>query len=84
MKLYAGNTALAGQLLESAFAILRNEGLQPVDCMALAYSQLAGGIDVSPAQQVAMHDCLRRVVATHDGEQRPESTEDPNRIHPID
>jgi len=84
MKLYAGNTGLAGQLLETAFAFLRNEGLQPVDCMALVYGQLAGGIDVSPAQQVALHDYLRQVLAANDGEQRPETAGVPCGIHSID
>ena len=62
MKMYAGNTVLAGQVLETAFAILRNEGLQPVDCLSMAYGQLADGIDISTAQQVALHDYLRKVV----------------------
>jgi hypothetical protein len=62
MKLYAGNAGLARQLLETAFAILRNEGLQPVDCMALVYGQLTGGIDVSPAQQAALEDFLKQVL----------------------
>ena len=66
MKLYANNRLLAEQLLETAFAILRNERLQPVDCLALAYGLLADGIDVNPAQQVELHDWLQRALAAHD------------------
>jgi len=84
MKLYADNTALARQLLETAFAILHNEGLQPVDCLALVYGQFAGGIDVSPAQQMALHDYLRKILAAHNGEQRLEPAVTPCGIHPID
>ena len=62
MKLYADNKALAGQLLETAFSILRNEGLQPVDCMVMVYGQLTEGIDVSEAQNKALHDYLQQVV----------------------
>ena len=59
MKLYGNNRQLAEQLLETAFALLRNEGLQPANCLALVWGQLAGGIDVSPSQ---LHDqgALRR------------------------
>ena len=62
MKMYAGNKVLAGQLLETAFAILRNEGLQPVDSMEVVYGQLAEGVDVSEAQRAAMHDYLQIIV----------------------
>ena len=68
MKLYAHNRQLAEQLLETAFAILRNEGLQPADCLAMAYGRLVDGIDVSPVQQAELHDYLRRVLAAHDGQ----------------
>ena len=50
MKMYADNKVLAGQLLETAFAILHNEGRQPADIMALAYDLLVGGIDVTTVQ----------------------------------
>ena len=62
MKVYASNTFLAGQLLETTFAVLRNEGLQPVDCLSMVYGQLVDGIDVSPAQQAALHDYLQKIV----------------------
>jgi len=62
MKVYASNTFLAGHLLETAFAVLRNEGLQPVDCLSMVYGQLVDGIDISPAQQAELHDYLKRVV----------------------
>jgi len=62
MKLYADNTVLAGHLLEAAFAILRNEGLQPVDCMVMVYGQLTGGVDVNEAQCAAMYDYLQKIV----------------------
>ena len=62
MKLYADNKALAGQLLETAFSILRNEGLQPVDCMVMVYGQLAEGIDVSDVHRASLHGYLREVV----------------------
>ncbi len=42
MKLYGNNRQLAAQLPETAFGILRNEGLQPADCLAVAYGLLAG------------------------------------------
>ena len=71
MKLYANNRQLAEQLLETAFAVLRNEGLQPVDCLALVCHQLADGIDVSPAQQATLHDFLRRLLAAHDSQLPP-------------
>ena len=61
MKLYGNNRQLAEQLLETAFSILRNEGLQPADCLASIYGQLHDGIDVSPAQQAALRACLRRL-----------------------
>ena len=66
MKLYGNNRLLAEQLLETAFAILRNEGLQPADCLAIAYGQLADGIDVTPIQQVVLHAYLRRVLKAYD------------------
>ena len=69
MKLYAGNTDLAGQLLETAFAILRNEGLQPVDSMALVYSQLAGVLMSVQHKWHCMITCDRSWWS-HDGEQR--------------
>ena len=66
MKLYANNQLLSEYLLETAFAILRNEGLQPVDVMALAYDLLVGGIDTTATQQVVLHGYLRQVLAEHD------------------
>jgi hypothetical protein len=68
MKMYADNKVLAGQLLETAFALLRNEGRQPADGMALAYDLLVGGIDVTTVQQSALHDYLREVLADHDNQ----------------
>jgi len=62
MKTYANNEVLAGQLLETAFAILRNEGLQPVDCMEMVYGQLTEGIDVSDAHRASLRSYLREVV----------------------
>ena len=62
MKPYADNTTLAGQLLETAFAILRNEGLQPVDCMEVVYGQLAEGVDVSKVQRATLLRYLQQVV----------------------
>jgi hypothetical protein len=62
MKIYANNQLLAGHLLEVAFTLLRNEGRQPVDAMALAYDLLIGGIDVTKSQRVALHDYLRQVL----------------------
>ena len=62
MKVYASNTVIAGQLLETAFAILRNEGLQPMDCMVMVCGQLTDGIDVSEAQSVVLYDYLQQVV----------------------
>ena len=58
MKLYADNRRLAEQLLETAFALMRNEGAEPGDCLALAYRLLADGIDVSPAQRAALREFL--------------------------
>lgn len=49
MKLYGDNTVLADHLLETAFALLRNAGRDPVDNMGMVYRALAGGIDVSPS-----------------------------------
>ena len=66
MKLYGDNTVLADHLLETAFALLRNAGREPVDIMEMVYRALAEGIDVSPSQQDALHDYLRRVVADYD------------------
>ena len=51
MKLYANNGLLAEYQLDIAFAILRNEGRQPVDAMALAYDLLVGGIDTTTTQK---------------------------------
>jgi hypothetical protein len=68
MKMYADNKVLAGQLLETAFALLRNEGRQPADVMALAYNLLVGGIDVTTVQQSALRDYLRDVLANHDNQ----------------
>ena len=62
MKLYGNNRQLAAQLLETAFAILRNEGLRPADCLAISYHQLADGIDVSPEEQAGLHEYLQRVI----------------------
>ena len=62
MKLYANNYQLAEQLLENVFALLRNEGLQPADCMALAYRLLADGIDVSPAQKDSLREFLTQAL----------------------
>ena len=62
MKLYADNKALASQLLETAFAILRNEGLQPVDCMEMVYGQLTEGVDASEVNRAALLDYLQQVV----------------------
>lgn len=59
MKLYANNKILASQLLETAFTILRNEGLEPVDCMAMVHDQLIDGIDVSHEQRAALRGYLR-------------------------
>ena len=66
MKLYGHNRLLVEQLMETAIAILRNEGLQPADCLAMAYGRLVDGIDVNPVQQAELHDYLRRVLAAHD------------------
>ena len=68
MKLYANNRLLAEHLLETAFAILRNEGQQPADVMALVYDLLTSGIDVTTIQQVALHDYLRRVLGDYDNQ----------------
>ena len=43
MKLYADNHWLAEQLLETAFALLRNEGLQPADCLIMAWAAVVWG-----------------------------------------
>jgi hypothetical protein len=75
MKLYGNNRLLAEQLLETAFAILRNEGLQPAECLAMAYGQLTDGIDVTPVQQAVLHDYLRRMLAAHDRQSRSEPTD---------
>ena len=48
MKLYADNRRLAEQLLETAFALLRNAGAEPEECLALAIGMLAGGVDDNP------------------------------------
>jgi len=53
MKVYASNTFLAGHLLETAFAVLRNEGLQPVDCLSMV-SWLMASILVLPSKQNCM------------------------------
>ena len=66
MKLYGDNTVLADHLLETAFALLRNAGREPVDNMGMVYRALASGIDISRSQQDALHDYLRRVVADYD------------------
>jgi len=71
VKLYGNNRLLAEQLLETAFGILRNEGLQPADCLAISYHQLADGIDVTPARHAAMQDCLRRLLAACDAQPPP-------------
>ena len=68
MKLYASNQLLSEYLLETAFAILRNEGLQPVDVMALTYDLLVGGVDTTTTQKVRLHDYLRQVLADHDSQ----------------
>ena len=68
MKLYANNQLLSEYLLKTAFAILRNEGRQPVDVMALAYDLLVGGIDITATQQVVLHGYLRQVLADHDSQ----------------
>jgi len=66
MKIHANNRQLAEHLLETAFAILRNAGQEPVDAMALSYGLLADGIDVSPNQQAELHHYLRQVLADFD------------------
>jgi hypothetical protein len=83
MKLYANNQLLAGHLLEIAFTLLRNEGRQPVDAMALAYDLLVGGIDVTKSQRVALHDYLRQVLVDH-GSQLASSVAATARSHPND
>jgi hypothetical protein len=77
MKLYGHNRLLVEQLLETAFAILRNEGLQPAECLAMAYGQLADGIDVTPVQRAALHDYLRQVLAAHDRQSPPAPVDSP-------
>ena len=66
MKLYANNHLLAEQLLATAFALLRNEGLGPADAMETSYRLLTGGIDITPAQQAELHEYLRQVLADYD------------------
>ena len=62
MKVYADNQELAGQLLEIAFSILHNEGLQPVNCMEMVYSKLMDGVDVSKVKRAALLYYLKQVV----------------------
>ena len=63
--MHGSNTVLSGHLLETAFALLRNAGHEPVDIMCMVYHALTDAVDVSPLQQEALHDYLRRVVADH-------------------
>jgi len=68
MKLYANNRLLAEQLLATAIAILRNEGLGPADAMAIYYGLLAEGVDIPPGQQAELHEYLRLVLVDYDNQ----------------
>jgi hypothetical protein len=61
MKFYENNKQSAEQLLEIAFAILRNEGQQPVVSIALVYKLLTRDIDVTTTQQAALHGYAQQV-----------------------
>ena len=73
MKLYGDNTVLAGQLLETTFALLCNAGRQPVDILGIVYGSLTDGLDVSPRQREALHECLRSIVAEYDARRQTTS-----------
>ena len=74
MKLYGDNTVLVGQLLETAFALLRNAGREPVDILGMVYCSLADGLDVSPRQREGLHEYLRSIVAEYDARRQTTSS----------
>jgi len=70
MKIYAGNTILAQQLLETTFALMCNERQRPVEIMKVVYQLLTSVIDVSYEDQEALHDYLQLVIQEYNTNSR--------------
>jgi len=70
MKIYADNTILAQQLLEIAFALMRNERQRPAEMMKVVYQLLTSTIDVSYEDQKALHDYLQLLIQEYNSNSR--------------
>ncbi len=70
MKIYAGNTILAQQLLETTFALMCNERQRPVEIMKVVYQLLTSAIDISYEDQEALHDYLQLVTQEYNTSSR--------------